>query len=122
MLGIISAAGNALRAFGTVHPAIKWGVVVLAGLLAVELIGKEAISVYAAMQTVGPQIEQQRLQGAKAEAGFKTLREMDDYAERSREAREKATGRQPIDPVIAAPPQASPDKPKSLSKTLNSLD
>ena len=57
MLGIISAAGNALRAFGTVHPAIKWGVVVLAGLLAVELIGKEAISVYVAMRTAQDQIQ-----------------------------------------------------------------
>jgi len=68
MLGIISAAGNALRAFGSVHPAIKWGVVALAGLLAVELIGKEAISVYVAMQTTGPQIQQQNAAAMQAEA------------------------------------------------------
>ena len=56
MLGIISAAGNALRAFGTVHPAIKWGVVALAGLLAVELLGKEGLDLYAKMATVQSQV------------------------------------------------------------------
>lgn len=57
MLGIITMAGNAFRAFGNMHPAIKWGVVVLAGLLAVEFVGREAISLYVAMQTAPAQIE-----------------------------------------------------------------
>jgi hypothetical protein len=81
MLGIISAAGNALRAFGTVHPAIKWGVVILAGLLAVELIGKEAISVYVAMRTAGPQIEQVNAQARQtaAQAKAATARPFDTW-------------------------------------------
>ena len=58
MLGIVSMAGNALAAFGKAHPAIKWGVVILAGVLAVEFVGKEAISLYVAMQTARAQIEQ----------------------------------------------------------------
>ncbi len=57
MLGIISAAGNALRAFGTVHPAIKWGVVVLAGLLAVELIGREGVALYRDLSTTRGVVE-----------------------------------------------------------------
>jgi hypothetical protein len=59
MLGIISAAGNALRSFGSVHPAIRWGVIVLAGLLAVEVVAKEAVSVWVAIQTAPAQVEQQ---------------------------------------------------------------
>jgi len=51
MLGILNMAGNALRSFGTIHPAIKWGVVAIVGLLAVEFVGKEAISLYVAMST-----------------------------------------------------------------------
>jgi hypothetical protein len=124
MLGIISAAGNALRAFGSVHPAIKWGVVVLAGLLAVEVVGKEAVSLWVAIQTAPAEVTKAKLEQGHAEAGFKTLREMDDYAARAHAARQKDMGEQPIDPVIndAATRPAMPDKPKPLSKTLNSLD
>ena len=57
MLGIISMAGNALRSFGSIHPAIKWGVVAIVGLLAVEFVGKEAISVYVALRTVQDQVQ-----------------------------------------------------------------
>jgi hypothetical protein len=60
MLGIISAAGNALRAFGSVHPAIKWGVVAIVGLLAVEFIGREGIALYRDMSTTPAQVEQAR--------------------------------------------------------------
>ena len=58
MLGIISAAGNALRAFGSMHPAIKWGVVVLAGLLAVEFVAKEGVAIYGSLLNV----QQQQIQ------------------------------------------------------------
>lgn len=57
MLGIVSMAGNALAAFGRAHPAIKWGVMILAGLLAVEVVGKEAVSLYVAMSTAPAQVE-----------------------------------------------------------------
>lgn len=59
MFGIFSAAGDALRAFGNLHPAIKWGVIALAGLLAVEFVGKEAVSLYVAMSTARGQVERQ---------------------------------------------------------------
>jgi hypothetical protein len=49
MLGILTMAGNTLRSLGSVHPVIKWGVVAIVGLLAVEFIGKEATSLYVAM-------------------------------------------------------------------------
>lgn len=76
MLGIVNMAGNALRAFGSVHPAIKWGVVILAGLLAVEFVGKEAISLYVAMQTAPQQVEQ-----AKAETKSKIAAACASYAD-----------------------------------------
>ena len=66
MLGIISMAGNALRSFGSIHPAIKWGIVAIVGLLAVELLAKEGISLYVAMSTAPAQIQQAR--GAAAAA------------------------------------------------------
>ena len=65
MLGIVTMAGNALRSFGSIHPAIKWGVVAIVGLLAVEFVGREAISLYVAMQTAPYQITQAKEQAEK---------------------------------------------------------
>ena len=67
MLGIISMAGNALRSFGSIHPAIKWGVVAIVGLLAVEYIAKEGIEIYARLATVQTEIAAQTV---KNKSGF----------------------------------------------------
>jgi hypothetical protein len=68
MLGIVSMAGNALKAFGNTHPAVKWGVIVLAFLLAAEFVGKEGISLYRDMATVQPTVERSRGEAEKTAA------------------------------------------------------
>ena len=69
MLGIISMAGNALRSFGSIHPAIKWGVVAIVGLLAVELIAKEGISLYVQLGTAQATVEKQKAEACAAVGG-----------------------------------------------------
>ena len=93
MLGIISMAGNALRSFGSIHPAIKWGVVAIVGLLAVEFIGKEAISFYVAMRTAQPQIEQAKAQAAVTKAQtlpVPTFKDLDDFKQAIKNAPDPA--------------------------------
>ena len=60
MLGILNMAGNALRSFGSIHPAIKWGVIAIVGLLAVEFVGREGIALYRDMAMTQLQIRQQQ--------------------------------------------------------------
>jgi uncharacterized membrane protein YjfL (UPF0719 family) len=76
MLGIVNLAGNALKAFGSVHPAIKWGVVVLVGLLAVEFVGREGIALYRDMATTPAQIEQQNAAATKAAYDAQVAKEL----------------------------------------------
>ena len=59
MLGILNMLGDTLRSFGSIHPAIKWGIVAIVGLLAVEFIGKEAVGLWVAVQNAPYQVEQQ---------------------------------------------------------------
>jgi hypothetical protein len=46
MWAMLQAAGAALGKIGAKHPALKWGVVALVGLLAVELVAREGIAVW----------------------------------------------------------------------------
>ena len=68
MLGIVTMAGNALRSFGSIHPAIKWGVVAIVGLLAVEFIAREGIAIYRDMATTPAIIEKTNADAAAAKA------------------------------------------------------
>jgi hypothetical protein len=56
MLGIVSMAGNALKAFGNTHPAVRWGVIVLAFLLAAEFVANEGLDLYAKMATTAVRV------------------------------------------------------------------
>ena len=61
MLGIVTMAGNALRSFGSIHPAIKWGVVAIVGLLAVEFIAREGIALWRDARMAPLQVQQTQL-------------------------------------------------------------
>jgi hypothetical protein len=72
MLGIVSMAGNALKAFGNTHPAVKWGVIVLAFLLAAEFVAKEGRDVYVSIVTTPYVLEKAKgdAEQAKAQGDF----------------------------------------------------
>ena len=67
MLAFFSMVGTAFAELRKLPPVIRWGAAVLVGLLAVEVVGKEAISVYVAMQTAPAQVEKIRGEGAQGQ-------------------------------------------------------
>lgn len=92
MLGILTMAGNALKAFGNIHPVIKWGVVALAGLLAVEVIAREGIAIYRDMMLTQLQIEQARINvqtTAPANYPVPTFGDMDAFKDAIKAAPDK---------------------------------
>jgi hypothetical protein len=68
MLGIVSMAGNALKAFGNTHPAIRWGVIVLAFLLAAEFVATEGGKTYVFLSTITAQITKTKADAAQSKA------------------------------------------------------
>lgn len=57
MLSLISLGRGLWQTFQTTHPVIRWGGAILLGLIVLEFIGQEAISLYVHMQTARATIE-----------------------------------------------------------------
>ena len=51
MWAMLQAAGAVLAKFGAKHPAVKWGVITLVGLLAVEFVAERGVDLYVKMST-----------------------------------------------------------------------
>lgn len=82
MLSLISLGRGAWAKFQSAHPVIKWGGAILVGLVVLEFIAQEAISLYVHMQTARATIERQNAEAAQAayEARVKKLRTDVDVA------------------------------------------
>ena len=108
MLGIVSMAGNALKAFGNTHPAVKWGVIVLAFLLAAEFVAKEGVSVYRDIVLVQPTIEKTKGEAdqAKAQGDAMKFNPDDDPADPQAAHDGRAQGSVPD--IAASPPAPFP--------------
>ena len=66
MWAMLQAAGAVLAKFGAKHPAVKWGVIALVGLFAVELIYERGLYLYKTTMTVGPEITKTTSDSIKA--------------------------------------------------------
>ena len=50
MWAMLQAAGAVLAKFGAKHPAVKWGVIALVGLFAVEVVAERGVALMTALQ------------------------------------------------------------------------
>jgi hypothetical protein len=65
--------------FQSAHPVIRWGGAILVGLIALELIAQEAISVYAHLMTVRAEIAAKNSQPGAVPVNTLQLMEGPDY-------------------------------------------
>jgi hypothetical protein len=68
MLSLISLGRAAWAKLQAAHPMIRWGGAILVGLVVLEFIAQEAISLYVQMQTARATIEQAQEQAKKTAA------------------------------------------------------
>lgn len=68
MLSLISLGRGLWQKFQTAHPVIRWGGAIIVGLVVLEFVAQEAISLYVHMQTARPTIEKANAEAATAEA------------------------------------------------------
>jgi hypothetical protein len=68
MLSLISLGRAAWAKLQAAHPVIRWGGAILVGLVVLEFIAQEAISLYVQMQTARATIERQNAEAREAKA------------------------------------------------------
>ena len=68
MWAMLQAAGAVLAKFGAKHPAVKWAVIALVGLFAVEFVAKEAIDVWVKLETARATVAKTNADARSAEA------------------------------------------------------
>jgi hypothetical protein len=73
MLSLISLGRGLWQKFQAAHPVIRWGGALLVGLIALELIAQEAISLYVHMQTARATIEQKNAEALQAATQAKAM-------------------------------------------------